>query len=68
MQVDVAGAGGCLRTGEEEGETGGAGVEIGEDLVEEVETGVEGVAGDNMSPGLSCDNCGIDFCALIKIL
>ena len=66
--MDAAGAGECRQTGEVAGETGGAGVEIGEDLVEEVETGVEGVAGDNMSPCLSWDNCGIDVCALIKIL
>ena len=58
-QVDAAGEGGCRRTGEVEGETGGAGVETGEDLVEEVGTGVGGEVGNWMPSGLFWDKCNV---------
>ena len=65
--MDAAGAGECRRTGEVEGETGGAGVvETGVDLVGEVGTGVEGVAGDRMSPDLSWKIVGLIFVLLSK--
>ena len=44
----AAGAGECRPTGEVAGGTGEAGVETGEGLVEEVETGVAEEAGDSM--------------------